>query len=264
MVLLRRTYRLLKMVMLLLVGVILALLLWVPRRLGLAGDRAVLAVAGWWYRRLLGAMRAHVHVEGTIEPRAGMWISNHVSWLDIVVIGSRAPVHFVSKAEVRRWPLIGFLAAQAGTLFIRRGANESGLLARIMENRMQQGHAILFFPEGTTGHGDYIRRFHPRLFAAAIELNQPVTPLAVRYEHEPQPHPAVPYTNGQNMFTNLWGLLGLKRLDITLFAPPAITDLGDQRRVLADRSREVIRESLGLPAPALPPESARIARKSRH
>lgn len=264
MILLRRTYRLLKMLLLLLLGVILASSLWLPRRLGLAGDRAVLAVAGWWYRRLLGAMQAHVHVEGKIEYRAGMWISNHVSWLDIVVIGSRAPVHFVSKAEVRNWPLIGFLAAQAGTLFIRRGANESGLLARIMENRMQAGHAILFFPEGTTGQGHFLRRFHPRLFAAAIELNQPLTPLAVRYEHDPQPHPAVPYTDGQNLFTNLWGLLGLKRLDITLIAPPVITELGNQRRELADRSREVIRESLGLPAPALPPESVRTARRSRH
>lgn len=264
MVQLRRVRRLTQMAFLLVLGVLITLVLWLPRRVGMIRDPGVLAIAGWWYRRLLGAMGAHVRVQGDIQHRAGMWISNHISWLDIVVIGSRAPVHFVSKSEVRQWPLIGFLAEQAGTLFIRRGANESGELTRIMQQRMQAGHAILFFPEGTTGHGDYLRRFHPRLFAAAIELGQPITPLAVRYEHDPQPHPGVPYTNGQNLLTNLWGLLGLKRLDITLIAPSAIALQEDQRRALADRSREVIRESLNLPAPALPPESVKTLRRGKH
>lgn len=263
MIAIRRAWRLTKMALLVVLGLTITLAIWLPRKTGLMSDRSMLAFCSWWYRRLLGAMGAHVRVEGEIQPNAGMWISNHISWLDIPVIGSRAPVHFVSKSEVRQWPVIGFLAHQVGTLFIRRGANESGELTRLMGQRMQDGHAVLFFPEGTTGQGDYIRRFHPRLFAAAIELNSPVTPLAVRYEHDPQPHPVVPYTDGQNLMTNLWQILALKRLDITLIAPQPINELGEQRRELADRSREVIREALALPAPALPPESAQIARRAR-
>ena len=263
MITLRRLVRFVYLLLLILLGVLLTLALWVPRRLGLVSMDAVLRVAGWWFRRILGSLGARVRVEGEISQRAGMWISNHISWLDIVVIGSRAPVHFVSKSEVARWPVIGFLARESGTLFLRRGANESGQLVRAMSQRIQEGHGVLFFPEGTTGPGNYLRRFHPRLFAAAIELDQPVVPLAIRYDSEQQPHPAVPYLDDQNLLANLWHVLGEKRLNITLFAPEPIVDIGNQRRELAERSREVIRASLGLEAPALPPESAAARRRSK-
>ncbi|TGG92109.1 1-acyl-sn-glycerol-3-phosphate acyltransferase [Natronospirillum operosum] len=262
MILLRRLVRFVIFAVLVVLGLLLTLGLWLPRRLGISSMDTTLKVAAWWYRRLLGTMNAHVHVVGSIEPRKGMWICNHISWLDIVVIGSQAPVHFVSKAEVRRWPVIGFLAAQAGTLFIRRGGGESSQLAQAMSERMREGHGVIFFPEGTTGPGHYLRRFHPRLFSTAIALEQPVIPLAIRYDHEPQPHPSVPYTDGQTLLGNLWQLLGEKRLDITLFAPEPITRIGSQRRELAEYSREVIRESLGLEAPALPPESVQSRRKA--
>lgn len=263
MITLRKLVRFIHLLLLIILGVLITLVLWVPRRLRLASMDTVLVVAGWWFRRILGALGARVRVVGDISHRPGMWISNHISWLDIVVIGSRAPVHFVSKSEVARWPVIGFLARESGTLFLRRGANESGQLVRAMSERIQEGHGVLFFPEGTTGAGHFLRRFHPRLFAAAIDLNQPVVPLAIRYESETQPHPTVPYLDEQSLMANLWQVLGEKRLDITLFAPEPITDIGDQRRVLAEHSREVIREAMGLEAPALPPESVSARRRSK-
>ncbi|MEX1056759.1 MAG: lysophospholipid acyltransferase family protein [Natronospirillum sp.] len=263
MTLLRRIWRLTLMALIVLAGIVITLVLWLPKRLRWINYDHILGIASLWFRCLLFAMGARVTVHGTLSSRPGMWISNHISWLDIMVIGSQARVHFVSKAEVRRWPVVGFLAAQTGTLFLRRGANESGEMAKLMSRRIKEGHGVLFFPEGTTGHGDYLRRFHPRLFAAAIELQQPIIPLAVRYESEPQPHPLVPYTKEQNLMSNLWSLLGLKRLRITLFAPTTINELGDQRRALADRCREVIRESLNLPAPALPPEQVLAERRAR-
>lgn len=263
MITLRRLVRFVQLVFLVILGVLITVVLWTPRKLGLTSMDTVLSVAGWWFRRILGALGARVHVEGEVSHRAGMWISNHISWLDIIVIGSQAPVHFVSKSEVARWPIIGFLARQSGTLFLRRGANESGQLVRAMSQRIQEGHGVLFFPEGTTGPGHYLRRFHPRLFAAAIELEQPVVPLAIRYDSAQQPHPTVPYTDGQTLLENLWQVLGEKKLDITLVAPEPIENIGTQRRELAERSREVIREGLGLPAPALPPASAPARRRSK-
>lgn len=258
---LRRTWRLLNMFVVLLLGILIALATLPLRRTGKVSEHFFMAIASWWHRRMLGAMGIRVRVEGELKPQAGIWISNHISWLDILAIASQAPVHFVSKAEVRRWPIIGFLAAQTGTLFLRRGANQTGQIVSAMQEKLKDGYAVLFFPEGTTGHGHYVRRFHSRLFDAAIELHAPIVPLALRYEHDPQPHPVVPYINQQTLLHNLWGVLALPDLLITLIARPALSAEGAERRRLSEQSREEVREALGLPAPALPPAEVRAVKR---
>ncbi|MFY0666211.1 MAG: 1-acyl-sn-glycerol-3-phosphate acyltransferase [Natronospirillum sp.] len=260
---LRRTWRLFRMFVVLMLGILIALLMLPMRRSQKVSEHFFMAVASWWHRRMLGAMGIAVRVEGEITPQAGIWISNHISWLDILVIGSQAPVHFVSKSEVRRWPIIGFLAAQTGTIFLQRGANQTGQIVSAMQEKLKDGYAVLFFPEGTTGHGHYVRRFHSRLFDAAIDLHAPIVPLALRYEHDPQPHPVVPYINQQSLLHNLWGVLALPRLQITLIARPALSAEGAERRRLSEQSREVIREALELPAPALPPAEVRAKRREK-
>lgn len=260
---LRRVWRLFRMFWVLLAGIAITLLLLPIRRLGWLTDAKVMAIASWWHRRMLGAMGIAVRVEGEIKPRAGIWISNHISWLDILVIGSQAPVHFVSKAEVRRWPVIGFLAAQTGTLFIRRGANQTDQIVAAMQKKLSDGYAVLFFPEGTTGHGHYLRRFHGRLFDAALALHAPIVPMAIRYEHNPQPHPVVPYIDQQSLLHNLWGVLALPRLSVTVYGGQPIAVEGVERRRLAERSRDVIRAALELPAPALPPADVKSAKRNK-
>ncbi len=241
----RRLIRLVILALWVAVGVLLTASMWGPHRLKLLSMHTILGAAAWWYRRLLGIINAHVTVAGNLSQQPGMWVSNHISWLDIIVIGSRARVHFVSKSEVSKWPVVGFLARQTGTLFLRRGANESAKMTSAMSDRIKGGHGVLFFPEGTTGQGHFLRRFHPRLFAAALELQCPVVPLAIRYEHDEQPHPVVAYTDGQNLMDNLWQILRLKRLDITLFVGDPITELPEKRRELADLARERVRQALG-------------------
>lgn len=260
---LRRTWRLFRMFIVLMLGILIALLMLPLRRSRKVSEHFFMAVASWWHRRMLGAMGITVHVDGDIIPQAGIWISNHISWLDILVIGSQAPVHFVSKSEVRRWPIIGFLAAQTGTIFLQRGANQTGQIVSAMQEKLKDGYAVLFFPEGTTGHGHYVRRFHSRLFDAAIDLHAPIVPLALRYEHEPQPHPVVPYINQQSLLHNLWGVLALPHLQVTLIARPALSAEGTERRRLSEQSREVIREALALEAPALPPADVRANRREK-
>ena len=72
----------------------------------------------WWMRGLLHLLPLQIHCHGQPAASTRLLVSNHVSWLDIVLIGAHAPVHFLSKAEVRDWPVIGWLASAAGTLFI--------------------------------------------------------------------------------------------------------------------------------------------------
>jgi 1-acyl-sn-glycerol-3-phosphate acyltransferase len=249
----RRLRRLVHLAVVIGLGVALTLVLWLPRTLGWVNMHQFILVKNWWFRRILNALGAKVHIEGDISSRAGMWVSNHVSWLDIVVLGAYAPIHFVSKSEVARWPVVGFLARQAGTLFMRRGAYESEQIKLQMQARIQEGHGVLFFPEGTTGPGHFLRRFHPRLFAAAIELQQPVIPVAIRYEHEPQPHPVIFYREGQTLLHNLWAVLAEPHLHICLMTTQPIEAAEFARRELAELSRDIIRQQLKLPAPALPP-----------
>ena len=250
----RRLLRLTHLLGLIGLGVALMFAMALPRALGWINMHQVVRVKNGWFKQILRALKTRVTVQGATNQSSGIWVSNHISWLDIIVLGAYAPIHFVSKAEVARWPVIGFLARQAGTLFLRRGAHESEQIKTQMQSRIQAGHGILFFPEGTTGPGHYLRRFHPRLFAPAIELQQPVIPVAIRYEHQPQPHPAVYYRDGQTLLQNLWGILAEPELKVSLIIAKPITATHIPRRELAELSRDAIRDSLGLTAPALPPD----------
>lgn len=117
----------------------------------LAGPIACLRVRGrghaiitWWMRRTADCFALDIHVCGQPTPDLALWCSNHVSWLDVVVIGAIADVTFVSKAEVQRWPLLGWCAAAAGTLFLARGTGASGALMTTMTERLRAGDRMAF------------------------------------------------------------------------------------------------------------------------
>ncbi len=133
--------------------------------------RAVLVILGLRLRR-----------QGRVMRQRGAMVANHVGWLDIFVINALQRVYFVSKAEVARWPGIGWLARATGTLFIRREARDARLQKELFEARLRAGHHLCFFPEGTSTDGQRVLDFKPTLFAgffahglAEILSIQPVT-----------------------------------------------------------------------------------------
>lgn len=133
--------------------------------------RAVLVILGLRLRR-----------QGRVMRGRGAMVANHAGWLDIFVINALQRVYFVSKAEVARWPGIGWLARATGTLFIRRDAREARLQKELFEARLRAGHHLCFFPEGTSTDGQRVLDFKPTLFAgffahglAEILSIQPVT-----------------------------------------------------------------------------------------
>ena len=131
-------------------------------------------------QRLVNALPFRVRVIGELPQQPMLWVSNHVSWTDIPVLGMLAPLSFLSKAEVRTWPVAGWLAHKAGTLFIRRGGGDSQLLRRQISQHLQQQCPLLIFPEGTTTDGRSLRTFHGRLLASAIDSEVPLQPVGVR------------------------------------------------------------------------------------
>ncbi len=113
--------------------------------------------------RILGiAYQAH----GARMEQPGAVVANHSSWLDIFTLNASKRVYFVAKAEVARWPAIGWLARATGTVFIRRDARDAAQQREVFETRLKIGHKLLFFPEGTSTDGLRVLTFKPTLFAA--------------------------------------------------------------------------------------------------
>ena len=125
----------------------------------------------WWLKMVVNivGLRLQINGEKPDDNESALWVSNHVSWLDIPVIGSEG-VAFLSKAEVRKWPVIGWLGEKGGTVFIQRGGhNASQLASTKIAEKINTGDNILVFPEATTTDGEDVKRFHARIFAPAID-----------------------------------------------------------------------------------------------
>ena len=250
MILLRRLWRLLLMALFLLLGVLLTLAMLPGMHDGVPGER-VKRVRQWWYRRLLRIIHVDIDVTGRPVDEPALWVANHISWLDIPLLGSLGPVGFLSKAEIRQWPVIGWLAASTGTLFIERGGrNASQTAARYIAEHIEQGHSILVFPEGKTTRGVTVERFHARLFAPAIDRGLTVQPAAVRYFHaDGSIHETLPFVDRQPFLSNLWTVLGEKRVVARVAFPAAVSgrDFAERRPLAEHVHAEVLRafEAMG-------------------
>lgn len=132
-------------------------------------------------RRMCKTLGVTVQVHGIMPREHALWVSNHISWIDIPVIGSLARVFFLSKAEVARWPLMGQLARAGGTLFIQRGSGDSDKVRQQITGFLKQKFPILFFPEATTTDGKQVRRLHGRLLQSAVDTQTPVQPVLICY-----------------------------------------------------------------------------------
>jgi len=132
-------------------------------------------------RRAIRIFDVEVRAMGAF-PERGVLISNHLSYLDIVVFASIHPCVFVSKAEIRLWPLLGWMTTMAGTVYVVRGRGESARQAgEGMRVAAQDGLPVVLFPEGTTSNGDTVLKFHSGLLSEALRAGLPVTAASVRY-----------------------------------------------------------------------------------
>lgn len=142
-----------------------------------------------WLHRSCQKVQRRVKIQAAVEglpPRAGLIVSNHLSYLDILLYGAAFPCVFVSKSEVRSWPLIGILAKFGGTVFIDRASTASVSQAADQISRLLDAEVpVLLFPEGTSSSGETVLRFHPSLFAPAVLSTAPVTSAAIAYNAAP-------------------------------------------------------------------------------
>ncbi len=139
-----------------------------------------------WSQSLLNMLGVVLHVHGKIprgRAQPAMLVANHVSWLDIYAINAAMPVRFVAKSEVRRWPVIGWLSANTGTLFIKRARrHDTARINHEIVAAMRNGDVVAVFPEGTTSDGSGVLRFHSSLLQPALLAQARVHPVALRFE----------------------------------------------------------------------------------
>lgn len=226
----------------------------IGRRMGLPLEW-VPDVVRWWHARLCRVLGMRIKVTGEIAPNA-LLVGNHVSWLDIPVIGAQARILFLTKAEVGNWPLIGWMARIAGTLFITRGANETGVLVRRIGKHARNGEPVAIFPEGTTTDGSEVRRFHPRLLAAGQLDGVLVQPVALRYGTNAALDPIAPFVGDDSLLPHLARLVRHPHLRARLHFLPPVDGSALSRRQISERCRSAIADALGVETSAVRPFQA--------
>lgn len=202
------------------------------------------AIRQWWLKKVIAIVGLKITVKGDVDhSQSALWVANHLSWLDIPVVGSEGAA-FLSKAEVRKWPAIGWLGEKGGTVYIKRGGkNASQIASKQIATTIQGGDNILIFPEGTTSDGSGMRRFHARIFAPAIDHQLPVQPIAVRYlDEQGNTHPSVAWGD-ESFMQNVVAILGGKSISAELTFLPVISGSEfTERKRIAERAESLIRE----------------------
>lgn len=208
----------------------------------------------WWNAVLLDLFNIQIRVEGSGLKGPRLLVANHVSWLDISVIGSLEPTRFVAKSEIRSWPIAGALANVCGTFYIRRGKGGARPLLEKAVPHLQGGGSFVVFPEGTTTDGTSVLPFHARLFQAAIDAKCAVQPIALRFGRGADGSRVAPFIGNDDLASHMLRLLKEPSLvvDVTYCTP--IQPAGFERDGLALAARTAIAAVVAKPLPETLPE----------
>ena len=198
----------------------------------------------WWLQRTTQLLGIEVKVKGEVplpnQDKGILYVSNHVSWIDIPLIGGLSQLNFLSKAEVRGWPFIGKLAEGTGTLFIQRGSGDAERVSKSIAEYLDEGRSVLFFPEGTTSNGNQVRRFHPKLFKAAHHTAITLCPLAIHYYLASEDKNPVPFIDDDEFTSHLWNLLSHRKIIATVeFLPVRPVDVAELDSFVKGLQKEV-------------------------
>ncbi len=221
--------------------------------------------ARFYHRTLCRIIGLKLQVVGRPAPGATLFVSNHTSWLDVLVLGAVLDARFVSKAEVAGWPLIGWVAKLGRCVFVSRSRSRTGDEADDMTNRLRAGEALILFPEGTTSDGTRVLPFRSSFFSVATNAAQ-VQPVTVVYDRMGflpacrRDRPLFAWYGDMETGSHAWRLLRRTGTRATVvlheeFAPSA---LPNRKHMAAETGRIVAmsaaalrqnRPALALPAP---------------
>ena len=197
-----------------------------------------------WAVALLAKFAIKLIVKG-VPPAAGpiLLVSNHITWLDILVIHASKHCRFVSKSDVKHWPVLGTLATAAGTLYIERESRRDAMrVVHHMCEALQNGEILAVFPEGTTGNGIDLLPFHANLLQAAIVSKALIQPMALKFvdTQTGQISHAVSYVGDESLFNSMWRTLKSKSLTaIVTYGDPQPSNERNRRAWAKDLRTEI-------------------------
>ena len=194
--------------------------------IGLAGR---LWIKKYWSKILLGFCGVRVTQRGIPILQGGvLWVVNHISWLDIFVLNCARATAFVAKSEIRHWPLIGWLAAGAGTIFIERASRHAiHKVGLAMQTHFARQQAVGLFPEGTTSTGFDLLPFYANLFEPARKAAVQIQPVALLYFHEGRRSDLAAFVGEQTLVESLWCVLSATQLSIEIHFLPLIAQANE-------------------------------------
>lgn len=219
----------------------------------------------WFWPRLAASFPMHYHrlvlrilgVRVTTEGKplaAGPAIlaANHVSWLDIVILSSIAPLSFIAKRDVNGWPFFGQLARLQRTVFVDRDRRHSTAASRDeMQERLAAGDILVLFPEGTSGDGASVKPFKSAFFAPAEQAHVPVQPITIAYTgHRDLPmtrrqRPLYAWYGDMELPPHLWEAVGNGPVEIRVIChPPLAAGEAANRKMLAQAAEAIVRQGL--------------------
>jgi 1-acyl-sn-glycerol-3-phosphate acyltransferase len=196
----------------------------------------------WWAVGLLRCLGIALHVRGEPAPGAKLIVANHVSWLDIMAIHAVCPqARFVSKADIRHWPLLGRLVDSAGTLYLERERKRDAMRAEALS----AGDTLAIFPEGTTADGRTLLPFHANLLQAVVATGTQVQPVALRFsDRQNAVSPSAEFLGETTLAESLWRLACGDDMGVHVtLLPPRATAHAD-RRALAQALRDDVAAAL--------------------
>lgn len=207
----------------------------------------------WFHRQ--GCRMLGIKVERRGRPRRGhptLFVCNHVSYLDIPILGSQLQASFIAKKEIADWPFFGWLAKLQRSVFVDRRRSQSGVQRDEIQRRLEAGDDLILFPEGTSGDGTFILPFKSALFSVAERriageplVVQPVSLSYTRLDDVPMGRYLRPYFawyGDMELPGHLWESLGLGCLTavVEFHEPVTIADLDGTRKALADHCHAVV------------------------
>lgn len=196
-------------------------------------------------QKSLKALDVEVIAVEPIPTQHALWTSNHVSWLDIPVVGSVIPTFFLSKAEIANWPVIGWLATTVNTLFIERGSGDADAVSKQMARFLADGYPVVFFPEATTTDGTGIKRIHGKLLQAAIDTDVPIQPIVICYVNEDGSlDKAIPYHGDMGFLDSVKRVLDNRPAKAYVLPLAPIVPTGKTRAELTDILQQLMIDGL--------------------
>jgi 1-acyl-sn-glycerol-3-phosphate acyltransferase len=219
---------------------------WLMRKLHLPAPKTI---PQFYHRSVCKLLNIKITVEGDIGKKPILVVANHVSWLDIPVIGSIWPVHFVAKKEVGTWPVFASLAKLQNTIFVDRGRRQSTLSSRNeIRARVKNGDTVVLFPEGTSNNGREVLPFKSTFFSVVENTHLPATALTLVYETQTglpmmrRQRPSVAWVGDTEMLPHLWNFLKSGPISVRIIVHTPLR--AENRKTMAKAAHAQIKTSL--------------------